>query len=83
MAQKEPWTHAISDRVMNAQVIAKEQPHPDPRLLDALRDVQVTITDVHRDITDKYAVLMDVAKALRYGPQSAQLTATTETFDAA
>jgi hypothetical protein len=82
MAQKEPWTHAISDRLMDAQVIAKEQAQPDPRLLDALHDVQVTITDVHKQITDKYSALLDVANVIRYGAPR-QLRATNDTLDAA
>jgi hypothetical protein len=75
MAQKQPWTHAISDRLMDAQVIAKEAPNPDPRLLDALYETQVTLTQVHHEITETYDAMQTVANALRYGVQPKRLRA--------
>lgn len=85
LAQKAPWTHRVSDHLMDAQFIAhRAVVAPDSAggrgvtateqaMLDAMVTAQQTITEVHAEIVESHAAMLVVANAIRYGAQPKRL----------
>ena len=73
MVQLPPWTDEVSDLVLDAQVIAMRAVNEDgvltpteQGLLDALKSVQETITEVDDEITAMTSTLRSGRRPRRY-----------------
>ena len=73
MVQLPPWTDEVSDLVLDAQVIAMRAVNEDgvltpteQALLDALKSVQETITEVDDEITAMTSTLRSGRRPRRY-----------------